>query len=240
MSIVITMAGNGTRFQKAGYMVPKYQIVTKNKSLFAWSLQSLGHLFSSMPFIFVVKKSDLASEFIKHQCQLIGIKVFHILEIDALTNGQATTAKTALPYCEPNELLGIYNIDTFVDDECIALPSSKFDGYIPCFTPLGDHWSFVKVNEHGSAVEVKEKTRISDFATIGLYWFRNPQEYLDAYLATYSDHRQMVNGEAYIAPMYNSMISEGKNVGIHLIPNDKVHALGTPDEVSAFEKSYHR
>lgn len=34
MNVVITMGGLGSRFQKVGYTVPKYQIIVKGKTLF--------------------------------------------------------------------------------------------------------------------------------------------------------------------------------------------------------------
>ena len=47
------------------------------------------------------------------------------------------------------------------------------DGFIPCFKAEGTHWSFVKLNDTGKAVEVREKERISDNCTIGLYYFKD-------------------------------------------------------------------
>ena len=41
MTIIITMAGLGTRFKKAGYQCPKYMIEAKGKTLFEWSMDSL-------------------------------------------------------------------------------------------------------------------------------------------------------------------------------------------------------
>ena len=41
MTIVITMAGLGSRFRKAGYEMPKYMIEDHGKTLFDWSMESL-------------------------------------------------------------------------------------------------------------------------------------------------------------------------------------------------------
>lgn len=41
MTIIITMAGLGSRFKKAGYNCPKYMIEAKGKTLFDWSMDSL-------------------------------------------------------------------------------------------------------------------------------------------------------------------------------------------------------
>ena len=41
MIVIITMAGLGSRFRKAGYNCPKYMIEAKGKTLFDWSMDSL-------------------------------------------------------------------------------------------------------------------------------------------------------------------------------------------------------
>ena len=41
MQMIITMAGLGTRFRKAGYDCPKYMIEARGKTLFEWSMDSL-------------------------------------------------------------------------------------------------------------------------------------------------------------------------------------------------------
>ena len=41
MNIIITMAGLGTRFRRAGYKMPKYRIEARGKTLFEWSMDSL-------------------------------------------------------------------------------------------------------------------------------------------------------------------------------------------------------
>lgn len=54
MTIVVTMAGLGTRFKEAGYDIPKYKIKAKGKTLFEWSMESLlGYLREKM-YIFLL------------------------------------------------------------------------------------------------------------------------------------------------------------------------------------------
>ncbi|WP_413561349.1 glycosyltransferase family 2 protein [Bdellovibrio sp. HCB209] len=235
MSIIITMAGNSTRFRKAGYNIPKYQIVTKGHTIFEWSMRSLAKLPRDMKIIFVVKKEDEAFDFIKSECRKLGFETIEVIELDGITNGQATTAKLAISQCKENEFLGIYNIDTYVKAENVFIPNADMDGLIPCFNPPGSHWSFVRADKDGVALEVVEKKKISDNATVGFYWFKNPKVYLEAYEVTFSNQDQFVNGEAYIAPMYNSMIGKGLKVGLTIVPNDDVFALGTPEELKQFE-----
>ena len=61
MTIVVTMAGLGTRFKEAGYDIPKYKIKAKGKTLFEWSMESLlGYLREENVYIFIVRKEDEA------------------------------------------------------------------------------------------------------------------------------------------------------------------------------------
>ena len=54
MTIIITMAGLGSRFRKAGYDCPKYKIEAKGKTLFQWSMDSLiGYNKIVSKYIFV-------------------------------------------------------------------------------------------------------------------------------------------------------------------------------------------
>lgn len=233
MNIIITMGGLGSRFQKAGYKVPKYKIVVKDKTLFEWSMLSLSD-FLQDKFIFLVRKEDNSRDFIESECNKIGIEHFEIIELDGLTRGQAETAKIAIPYCEKSVGTFIYNIDTYVEPFQMSKDKIVGDGFIPCFKASGDHWSFVKLDLDGDAVEVREKSRISDNCSIGAYYFRTAELYEDIYQALYVKEGYLEHGEQYIAPMYNWMIQQNMTVRIQDINSKYVHVLGTPEEVEIF------
>ena len=94
----------------------------------------------------------------------------------------------------------------------------------------------MRLDEHGTAVEVVEKKRISDNATIGLYWFRSVEAFKSVYEKRYGQGVS-AQTEAYIAPLYNDMIVDGLKVGISHVPPERVHVLGTPAEVQVFADS---
>lgn len=123
MTIVITMAGLGSRFRKAGYTVPKYMIEAHGKTLFEWSMESLsGFDLEKNTCIFIVRKEDDASAFIHDTCKKLGIADVKVIELDYLTDGQATTAMLASKEWEKNDSLMIYNIATW--DACISPAST--------------------------------------------------------------------------------------------------------------------
>ncbi len=239
MQIVITMAGLGTRFRKAGYDMPKYEITVHDRTLFAWSMESLeGYYSPDNDYYFIVRREDNAHDFILDEWEALGKDRdrANVIELDAPTDGQATTALLAAPFWDKEDSLLIYNIDTYVEKGCMRSEDLCGDGFIPCFNAPGDHWSFVAVNEAGDATVVREKERISDNCTLGAYWFSSCALYERMYSEYYPDAQNMEKGEKYVAPLYNYMISKGMKVRICLVDPKRVHVLGTPEELDVFAK----
>lgn len=237
MQIVITMAGLGTRFKKAGYDMPKYEIEVKGRSLFAWSMESLaGYYSKDNDYYFIVRREDNAHDFITGQWETISgsAENAHVIEIDHMTDGQATTAMLAAPFWNKDDSLLIYNIDTYVEAGQMRSEDIEGDGFIPCFNAPGDHWSFVATDEAGDATQVREKMRISDNCTLGAYYFSSCALYERLYGEYYSDPANMEKGEKYVAPLYNYMIKLGMKVRICLVDEKSVHVLGTPEELQVF------
>lgn len=233
MNIVITMGGLGSRFKKAGFTQPKYMIEVKGKSLFSWSMDSLED-FKNEFFIFLVRKEDSATEYIQYECKKNRIHNYQIVELEKLTRGQAETAYLASTCWDKANPLLIYNIDTFVEIGQLRKKKLKGDGFIPCFYGAGDHWSFVSVNEENKAIEIREKKRISSNCTIGAYYFKSASMYEAIYNDLYVKKHYLEQGEQYVAPMYNYMVQNGYDVFIDIIPESKVHVLGTPEEIKIF------
>lgn len=239
MQIVITMAGLGSRFRKVGYTVPKYQIEAHGKTLFEWSMESLkGFDIENSTCIFIVRKEDDAADFITKTCQKIGITKVEVVELDYLTDGQATTAMLAADKWDKDDELMIYNIDTYVEAFEMNADQIAGDGFIPCFHADGDHWSFAKLDEAGKVVEVREKVRISDNCTLGAYYFKTCGLYEQLYNEYYTSDEKLEKGEKYVAPLYNYLISKGGDVRISIVDYDKVHVLGTPEELDYFKANY--
>lgn len=232
IDVVITMGGLGSRFRKMGYTVPKYMIEAKGKTLFEWSMISLeGYKENVSQYIFIAMKDDSCDveAFIKEKCNELGLKNCHVIILDYLTDGQATTAMMAKKYWNLDHALLIYNIDTYVESGEMNSAELKGDGFIPCFQAEGDHWSFVRLDESGKVAEIKEKQRISNYCTLGAYYFKNCALYSGLYNDYYSKTQELVNGEKYVAPLYDYLLSKGGEIFISDIDPDKVHVLGTPE-----------
>lgn len=234
--VVITMAGAGSRFVQAGYLQPKYEIEVRGRTLFAWSMHSLrSFIDSGSPFVFIARAVPDVEAFIARQCNELGIGQYRTALLNSITDGQATTAMMAGPFWDdPDRPLAIYNIDTYVNPEALPVSSIRGSGWIPCFPGEGDKWSFAAADASGRVSELREKKRISPHATIGLYWFDSFRRYAQAYKTYYADPRNVEVRERYVAPLYNQIITDGKEVYIHQIEAKDVYPLGTPEDVTLF------
>lgn len=234
--MIITMAGLGSRFRTAGFQCPKYEIVVRGRSLFAWSMESLrSFIDAGCPFVFVTRLEDEAPRFIPTEAAAVGIGAHRVVELDQLTDGQATSAIRALPAVPDMDApIAIYNIDTFVDPSHLPVNVVRGDGWIPCFPGAGSAWSFVRADNDGRAIEVREKQRISEDATVGLYYFSSMRLFVSVYEDASRDATSLEAGERYVAPLYNRLIARDLPVYIHRVPVDAVVPLGTPADVERF------
>lgn len=243
IDVVITMGGIGSRFRNAGYDEPKYMIEVNGKTLFEWSMMSLQDFYKvTERIIFIALRDDKydVEEFIKNKCAALRISDYRIIVLDELTDGQATTALSAKKYWRSDNGLLIYNIDTYVEPGAMLYDELHGDGFIPCFQAPGTHWSFVRLDDTGQVAEIKEKERISNYCTLGAYYFRTCALYDELYHEFYIEKGNSVKGERYVAPLYDYLLKKNGRIYISDIPADKVHVLGTPEELQKFINEYHK
>ncbi|MEO7248153.1 MAG: glycosyltransferase family 2 protein [Novosphingobium sp.] len=236
-TIAITMAGMGSRFHKAGYTFPKYQIEVGGHFLFDWSMMGLrNYRDAGWEFFFATRAEDQCGVFLKDRCDALGIALSGMIELNALTDGQATTALFLAEQATENAPFAVFNIDTFVAPDAIGpahIPQGSH-GWIPCFPGIGDSWSFARADETGRIHELREKQRISDDATIGFYYFSSASLYRKTYEEFFVGSSGEEKGERYIAPMCNQLIEDGALVTIKRLAFNEVGTLGTPEQVADF------
>ena len=85
------------------------------------------------------------------------------------------------------------------------------------------------------STKVAEKKRISDWCSTGLYHFTRARDFVtEARAMIAADDR--VNNEFYVAPVYNRLIAQGREVRLDVA--DEVWVLGTPEDLQDFEARY--
>ena len=238
MNIVIPMAGRGSRFARIGVDVPKPLIDVLGRPMYAWATGSLP-LELARRVIFIC-----LDEHLRHRALAEDIRARYerwrpeIIPLSEVTEGQACTVLKAAASIDNDEPLLIYNADTYcrtgLSRRLLDLPP-QVAGLIGVFQAPGDKWSFARADANGRVVEVAEKRRISEWASTGLYYFRRGSDFVRHARAMIGDDER-INGEFYVAPVYNRLIGAGAEV--YLDPAEEVWALGTPEDLQHFQEHY--
>lgn len=239
-TLAITMAGFGRRFRDAGHDRPKYELYALDRPLFDWSMAGLAPFVAAGWVLrFAARAGEGAREFIAARAAVLGLPVEAVIELDAPTDGQATTALALADSAAADRPFAVFNIDTFVAPGALLPEAIAPDaqGWVPCFPAEGDGWSFAAVDADDRIVALREKQRISPHATIGFYWFSSAALYAEIYRRHFADGGGTERGERYIAPMYNTAIARGAKVMMARIAPEAMGALGTPEQVAAFQRN---
>lgn len=237
MNVVVTMAGRGSRFSKAGYQQAKHEIIAEGRSLFWWSMHSLEQLFDEQ-FIFIVRKESYSKPHLIDEIMQLGIASYVIVELASVTKGQADTVMQVANFFYDDEDILVYNIDTTIKPEYLSKEAIiQSDGTVPLFEAEGTHWSFAKLDEPKKRIiEMAEKRPISSWGSVGLYYFHQWKDFSSAF-EKMSDQLLEDYGEIYIAPLYNYLIEKGKIIKPIFLPSESFASLGTPEELENFTQN---
>lgn len=240
MTIVISMAGLSQRFIKAGFTLPKYMLYAQNKSLFNLAISSFSDYFTNCKFVFIARELFDTKRFIDEECRMLGIKDFEIVILDKPTQGQAETVYIGLQKStiNINEPITVFNIDTFRPGFRFPQNINEWDGYLEVFWGEGDNWSYAKTESENSTrvIETAEKVQISNYCSTGLYYFKSVQLFNDTFEAQNPISETSAIKELYVAPLYNWLIGQNRNIHIDLVPKSEVLFCGVPDEYYAYLK----
>lgn len=239
VQVVIPMAGLGSRFSQAGYAKPKPFIDVLGKTMIERVMDNLR--LKSGRFVLIARQAHLDAE-PEVRSELEGRPDIGFAPIDFVTEGAACTVLTARAHLDPEAPLLMANCDQIVDFDVEAYvrdaQARNLDGSILVFRDAArdPKWSFAKVDGSGLVTEVREKVAISDIATVGLYYFKRAQDFIDAAIDMIS-RNDRVNNEFYVCPVYNYLIKAGGKVGVYFVEPHAMHGIGTPDDLDAYLKT---
>lgn len=236
VKIIIPMAGEGKRFEE--YHLPKPLIPTNIFGEPMWRTSAGCLALPGCEFVFVIRKQvekKLRSDLENWNG---GSKVISILR---LTDGPLSTVLEAEALIDES-LLIVANCDQFVDwskmDLATYISLVGFnDGAIVTMDVEDEDrkWSYVKQN-CGFVSMVAEKIPISNEATFGIYGFKNGLQFVK-YAKKMIESNIRMNGEFYVAPVYNQMIADGKAINVFNLTKRgiKWHGLGTPIDLMKYK-----
>lgn len=241
LNFVMPMAGNGSRFQAAGYKIPKFMIKAGNKSLFEWAMDSLP-LDIAKKIFFVCLKEHKQYDVANFIGQIIEKKFpslsYEIEYLDGTTGGQAETVLACRSSINNDTSLAIYNIDThFVSyrlkSKLLIAKDQNIDGILGVFKHTDPKWSFIELDSAGFVKRLTEKDPISNIASTGFYSFTRGRDFVRAadYLIK-NDIR--VKNEFYVSEIYNILIADGKKFVVDFV--DEFLPFGTPEDLERYSR----
>lgn len=220
LNILIPMAGEGKRFQKAGYKESKPFIRLGKKTLVQWSVDSLG---VSGNLHFIAKKEHVRD---------IGLLYpeSHIIAVENTTEGAACTTLLASEFIDNENPLLIANCDQYVEYNAqnFLYNMQNVDAGILTFYNTNSKWSYAAADSDGYVSQVAEKSVISSHATCGIYYWKHGSDYVK-YARQMISKNIRTNNEFYVCPVFNEAITAGKKIKI--FPILQMYGLGTPEDV---------
>jgi len=233
------MAGAGSRFSSEGYKDPKPLILINGIPMIRLVIENLKPMCPHR-FIFICQREHVERYELRKKLGKWAPNC-EIIEIDGITEGAACTVLEAASLINNEHELMIANSDQYIDidinDYLKLIDGNGVDGLIMTMKASDEKWSYIGLDVNGEINRVVEKEVISDEATVGIYNFSKGSEFVSAALEMIADNER-VNGEFYVAPVYNNLIRAGATIRYFNIGEEHngMHGLGTPSDLQAFLK----
>jgi len=213
MNILIPLAGRGTRTLKYSN-IPKPLVEIRGKTLIEWSVSTLN-----LPgqYIFIIRQYENDEWNIKLNNILRSISNNPIIfQIDYITEGPAASALIAKEVINNNDPLIITNSDQilrwnsslFMD----AINEDDFDGLVTTWDKIATSESFIKLDENGYGIRLKEKEIISNYPLNGIHFWKKGKYFVESAENMIKQNRRNANGEFYISESYNVLIESGYKI----------------------------
>jgi len=247
VTILIPMAGMGSRFSDVGFLQPKPVIDVGGKPMIMWVVENIlpRCLDLKARIVVVIRRDQEKLERVAVQLRQM-VPNLEVVYADALTEGAACTCLLAREHiCNARPLL-IINSDQYIDwndagdssafwQQIAREAAQGYDANILCFKrpmELGDtKWSYAATDADGFVSAVREKEVISDNATVGAYYWQRGADFVSS--AEEMIARDVrVHGEFYVAPAYNIALERGQRVRLSFCR--RLWGLGVPADLTDF------
>jgi len=233
MNILIPMAGEGTRFPRDSYKIPKPLIEIHGQPMIQRAVESLN-----LPgkYHFVVRKDSYYDQV----CSLLH-KILpdpKIISVEETTQGPAASCLLFKDFINNEEELVVVNCDQIMwwDSELFLSTARyyKYDGVVVTYSTTTPKNSYARINRNGFVEEIKEKEVISDISLNGIHYWRKGKYFVQSAESMIEQNDRAPNGEFYVGPSYNHMVRAGLKVGIHHIPNWQHNPVGVPEDLETY------
>ncbi|MBH10697.1 MAG: lipopolysaccharide biosynthesis protein [Candidatus Marinimicrobia bacterium] len=230
ITIVIPMAGKGSRFQRSEYNIPKPFIEFSGQMMIEHVLQGLA--VPKAKYLLIIQK-----EFEVNQTQELKSIQDHFsvsyIVVDRVTQGAACTALAAhrkinfqqpVLFADSDNIFDARDIQAFVEDALVR----QLDASLLTVPSDRSDFSYARLDERGLVCETREKQVISPHAIAGAYFFSRGSDFVDAAIdmIIYGEQQKK---EYFMSHTFNILIAKNLLVGVYDIPIERFNCVGTPE-----------
>ncbi len=239
LHIIMPMAGEGSRFAKAGWTTPKPLIELNGIPLFQRAIGSVAIEGVEMKYSFIVRQEHIDKQHINKLITdiLPEANVFSVLKT---TRGAVETCLVAESAIGDDDAVVVMDCDLEFRSKrynelvarALSLPAGEADGgALVSFESDNPRYSYAEIDNEGRVLRTAEKDPISSHALCGSYFFGSGKDFKRI------AHQLLDDGthgkaEFYVSLLYNYLLDEGKVV--RLAPMEEYYSYGTPEELQAY------
>lgn len=240
---LIPLAGEGRRYKKSGYTTPKPLIDINGVPMIVRAARALP---AAEKYVFVCREEHV-NAFNIDVLLRTNFPSSHIVTVQSLTEGQASTCLLAEPYINPEDELTIGACDNamvwnesefykFFQDSSTDVVIWTFQHYPPVkLRP--EMYGWVVVNNDGFAERVSVKVPVSDMplndhAVVGTFTFKRAGTFF-YYAKKMIEQNLRINGEFYVDELMNILIESGIRVRVFTVTT--YIGWGTPNELRTYQ-----
>ena len=239
LHIVMPMAGEGSRFAKAGWTTPKPLIELNGQPLFKHAISSVAAEGIQMKYSFIVRQEHIDNYAIDK-----GIRSFlpeaNIFSVLKTTRGAVETCLMAESAIADDDAIIVMDCDLeFRSKEFLRIIKSILSepveksggGALVSFESDQPRYSYAELGEDGLVKRTAEKEVISNHALCGAYFFSTGKEFKQI-AHRLLDELEFKKPEYYVSLLYNYMLERGEKV--YLAPMEEYYSYGTPEELKRY------
>lgn len=239
LHIIMPMAGEGSRFAKAGWTTPKPLIELRGVPLFLRAIGSVAIEDVPMKYSFIVRQEHIDKQNIDKLIKdiLPEARIFSVLKT---TRGAVETCLVAESAIDDEDAVVVMDCDLEFRSKrynelvarALSVPADEADGgALVSFESENPRYSYAEIDDEGRVLRTAEKDPISNHALCGSYFFGSGKDFKRI------AHQLLDDGthgkaEFYVSLLYNYLLAEGKVV--RLAPMEEYYSYGTPEELLTY------
>jgi NDP-sugar pyrophosphorylase family protein len=229
MNVIIPMAGLGSRFSTAGYILPKPLIDVNGSPMITQAIQTLGIDGTYYCLIRKDKYADLTSKAI-----LAASPTAKIIEIDYITEGAASSVMLFESLIDHDDEVIVANCDQIMkwDSNAAMTALRKFDGGVVTFSNTDPKHSYVEMIGD-TAQRFAEKKVISNIALTGIHYWKKSKFLFSSVAKMIEKNDRAANGEFYVSTTYNYLLADHR-IGNYHITESEFFPVGTPYDLNKY------